>query len=109
MGGTGPSGAVAPSRVPPELAKGGVGRGPSSALEVDQVLEDLVGARDHAAVGLEAALGDDQPGELLGEVDVGHLQSAGVEHAAPTDAGEADGGRAGVDADAEGRAAGLLQ
>src|SRR3954470_23607307 len=31
------------------------------ALEVDQVLQDLVGAGDHAAVGLEAALGDDQP------------------------------------------------
>src|SRR3954469_23356444 len=92
-----------------ERADGGAEGGPHSALEVDQVLQDLVGGGDHAAVGLEAALGDDEAGELLGEVDVGHLQSAGVEHAAPTDAGQADGGRTGVDADAEGRAAGLLQ
>src|SRR3712207_8659734 len=48
-----------------------------SALEVHQVLQHLVGAGDDAAVGLEAALGDDQPGELLGQVDVGHLQRAG--------------------------------
>src|SRR3954468_12992535 len=109
MGVTGPSGAVAPSRVPPELAKGGVGRGPSSALEVDQVLEDLVGARDHAAVGLEAALGDDQPGELLGEVDVGHLQRAGVEHAATTRTGLADHRVAVVVTDPEGAVAGLLE
>ena len=33
-------------------------------------------AGDHAAVRLEAALGDDQAGELLGEVDVRHLQRA---------------------------------
>src|SRR6185503_13906407 len=53
--------------------------GPSSALEVDEVLQQLVGGGDDAAVRLEAALGDDQAGELLGEVDVGHLQRTGVE------------------------------
>src|SRR4051794_32426789 len=94
---------------PARACEGRGGRGPSSALEVDQVLEDLVGAGDHAAVGLEAALGDDQPGELLGEVDVGHLQRAGVEHAATTRTGLADHCVAGVVTDPEGAVAGLLE
>src|SRR4051794_1205950 len=49
---------------------------PSAALllHVDQLVEDLVGRGDHLAVRLESALGDDQPGELLRQVDVGHLQ-----------------------------------
>src|SRR2546423_8323492 len=49
-------------------------RGSGVVLEGDQVLEDLVGGGDHAGVGLEATLGDDQVGELLGEVHVRHLQ-----------------------------------
>src|SRR6185369_15969386 len=39
-------------------------------LEVDELLEHLVGRRDDPAVGLEAALGRDHPGELGREVDV---------------------------------------
>src|SRR5918997_3714421 len=76
----------------------GHGRGEvlRSALEVDQVLQHLVGAGDDAAVGLETALGDDQPGELLGQVDVGHLQRTGDEAAAPTGARLADGRLTGV-------------
>src|SRR5688500_2941419 len=34
-------------------------------LQIDQVLEQLVGGRDEARVGLEAALSDDQVRELL--------------------------------------------
>src|SRR3954452_24851515 len=94
---------------PARAREGRRGRGLSSALEVDQVLEDLVGAGDHAAVGLEAALGDDQPGELLGEVDVRHLQRSGRQRAAATRTGRADLGHAGVHADAEGAVARLLQ
>src|SRR6185312_5388594 len=48
-------------------------------LEVGQLLQHLVRGRDDAGVGLEAALGDDQVGELLREVDVRHLESAAVE------------------------------
>src|SRR5919107_48858 len=47
------------------------------ALEVDEVLEELVGGRDHARVGLEAALRGDHVGELRREVDVRHLDRAG--------------------------------
>ena len=39
------------------------------SLEVDQVLEDLVGRRDHLRVGLEAALGHDHVRELLRQID----------------------------------------
>src|SRR4051794_6014921 len=98
-----------PSSTRHQRAKGGEEGGPRSALEVDQVLEDLVGAGDHAAVGLETTLGDDQPGELLGEVDVRHLQRAGVQHAATTRPGLADHRGAGVVPDAEGTVAGLLE
>ena len=44
------------------------------ALEVHQLLQDLVRGGDDAGVGLEAALGDDPVGELLGQVHVGHFQ-----------------------------------
>ncbi len=40
------------------------------ALEVDELLEDLVGGGDHARVRLESALSHDQVGELGGEVHV---------------------------------------
>src|SRR5688572_2811456 len=101
------NGLSAEPRAEPE--KRGGQRGPSSALEVHQVLQDLVGAGDDTAVGLEAALGDDQPGELVGQVDVGHLQRAGHEGAAATAAGLADRRLTGVVADPEGAVAGLGQ
>src|SRR3954453_1668710 len=47
------------------------------AVEVDQVLQHLVGGGDHARVGLEAALRADHVRELLGEVHVRHLDGAG--------------------------------
>src|SRR3954449_4199821 len=47
------------------------------AVEVDQVLQHLVGGGDHARVGLEAALRADHVRELLGEVHVRHLDLAG--------------------------------
>src|SRR6476646_10268816 len=62
----------------------------SSALDVDQVLQDLVGGGDDPRVRLEAALGDDQVGELLRQVDVRHLQDAARELAARAAAGGAD-------------------
>src|SRR3954453_22697200 len=96
----------------PVTPGGGPGRAsasPGSALEVDQVLQDLVGAGDHAAVRLEAALGHDEAGELLAEVDVRHLQGTGVEDAAPTGAGHVDHRHPGVGAPPEGGATGLLQ
>src|SRR4051794_37358485 len=46
------------------------------AVEVDQVLQHLVGGGDHARVGLEAALRADHVRELLGEVHVRHLDGA---------------------------------
>src|SRR3954471_4714524 len=57
------------------------------ALQVGELLQHLVGGGDDARVGLEAALGDDQVRELLGEVDVAHLESAG------DDAAESRGAR----------------
>src|SRR5439155_8656129 len=62
------------------------------AVHVDQVLEHLVGRRDDPGVGLEAALGGDQVGELAREVDVRHLERARAglaEHAGL--AGRSDG------------------
>src|SRR3954451_22798067 len=47
------------------------------AVEVDQVLQHLVGGGDHARFGLEAALRADHVRELLGEVHVRHLDLAG--------------------------------
>src|SRR4051794_10402024 len=69
------------------------------AVEVDQVLEHLVGRGDHARAGLEAALRGDHGRELRGEVDVRHLDGArrrGAEDA--TLAGGVDGLGAGVGA-----------
>src|SRR4051794_12870474 len=51
------------------------------ALEVDQVLEDLVRGGDHARVRLEAALRDDHVRELGRQVHVRHLQEAGLDRA----------------------------
>src|SRR3712207_7234727 len=42
--------------------------GSGLALDVHQVLEDLVGGGDHAGVGLEPAVGNDHVAELLGQV-----------------------------------------
>src|SRR5690242_18779487 len=39
-------------------------------LQADQALQHLVGGGDHPRVGLEAALGDDQVGQLGGQVHV---------------------------------------
>ena len=59
------------------------GRGCSAverlALEVGELLQHLVGGGDDAGVGLETTLGDDQVGELLREIDVRHLESAGLQ------------------------------
>ena len=59
------------------------GRGPSAeerlALEVGELLQHFVGGGDDAGVGLETTLGDDQVGELLREIDVRHLESAGLQ------------------------------
>src|SRR5450631_451204 len=41
-----------------------------SLLDAHQVLQHLVAGGDHLGVRLEPALGDDQVGELLGQVDV---------------------------------------
>src|SRR3954451_7241665 len=46
------------------------------ALQVDELLQDLVRRGDDAGVGLEAALGDDHVGELERQVDVRHLERA---------------------------------
>src|SRR4051795_10594791 len=97
-----------PSSTRHQRAKGGEEGGPRSALEVDQVLEDLVGAGDHAAVGLETTLGDDQAGELLVEVHVRHIKSPRHTRAATGDAGRFDLGHAPLDADAEVAVARLL-
>ena len=67
-----------------------------SALDVDELLEDLVGGGDDARAGLEAALGEDQVGELAGQVDVRHLDRAGDDLAAAALAGDAEAGGAGV-------------
>src|SRR5690606_33554131 len=75
-----------------------VGMVPRSATQVDDFLEHLVGSGDDAGVALEAALGDDQPGELLGEVDVRHLEGARRHRAAASGAGHPDLGEAGVGA-----------
>src|SRR4051794_9676053 len=66
------------------------------ALELHQVAEDLVRAGDDPGVGLEAALGDDQVGELLGQVDVRHLERAGGELTPTGAARNAELGQAGV-------------
>src|SRR5699024_10654804 len=79
------------------------------ALDVDQVLEDLVAGGDHLRVRLETALGDDQVGELGTEVDVAHLECAAVHRAAATGGGDADLGQARVGAGPEGGVAQLLQ
>ena len=67
----------------PRKAPDRPGRGPSAeeqlALEVGELLQHLVGGGDDAGVGLETALGDDQVGELLREIDVRHLESAGLQ------------------------------
>src|ERR1700712_2802244 len=72
--------------------------GRSLLLHLDEVLQDLVGRGDHLAVGLETALGDDQAGELLGEVDVRHLERSGRERAPASRAGRADLRGPGIDA-----------
>lgn len=40
------------------------------ALHVDQILEHFINSRDDAGVRLEAALRDDEIGELISNVDV---------------------------------------
>src|ERR1044071_3252317 len=45
-------------------------------LEVHDLLQHLVRVRDHAAIRLEPALGDDHARELLREIDVRHLECA---------------------------------
>jgi hypothetical protein len=83
------------------------------ALEVDELLQDLVGGRDDAGVRLQAALRDDEVGELLREVDVRHLEDADGEHAAAVRSRDAGGGalddRAAVDGGAQQRPADLGQ
>src|SRR5436309_11756119 len=82
--------------------------GPLS-LEVDDVLEQLVRGGDHPGVGLETTLSDNHLGELLAEVDVGHLDRAGGQGAAAAGAARADQRQARVHRRAEQRTAGLLE
>ena len=67
----------------PRMAPDRPGRGPSAeerlALEVGELLQHFVGGGDDAGIGLETSLGDDQVGELLREIDVRHLESAGLQ------------------------------
>src|SRR5450830_186094 len=86
-----------------------LGRVETSALEVDELLQQLVGRRDDARVRLETALGDDQVGELARQVHVGHLERAAREPAATARAGRTDLRVAGVDGRAEQRPTGLLE
>src|SRR3954470_6038705 len=79
------------------------------ALQVHELLEDLVARGDDAAVGLEATLGDDQVGELLGQVDVRHLQRAAGDQAEARGAGGAHLGQTRVHGAAEHRVTDLLQ
>src|SRR3954447_20005770 len=67
------------------------------AVEVDQVLQHLVGRRDDARVGLEAALRGDHLRELAGEIHVRHLQLApdGLAEARPRSANKLVTRRAG--------------
>src|SRR5262249_48815675 len=81
----------------------------ASALHVHEVLEDLVGGGDDTAVRLEAALGDDEVGELLREVHVAHLQRTGGQGAPAASTGDADLGDTGGVAGPVGGVACLLQ
>src|SRR3954471_14032647 len=83
--------------------------GQALPLEVDDVLQDLVRRGDDAGVRLEAALGDDQVRELLGQVDVAHLERAGGQLAAAVRTRLADVGDTRVDRVAVERAADLLE
>ena len=103
--------AIARGTAAPAALDGDAGRASrrASALDVDEVLEDLVGGGDHARVRLEPALGDDQVGELLGEVDVAHLERAAEDRADAAGARACDLHRPGVGRRARTRVAGLLQ
>src|SRR4051794_34584085 len=73
---------VSPSGAPGAASYAEAAPDPGSlVLEVDELLEHVVGGRDHARVGLEAALRGDHPRELLREVDVRHLDRRAGEHA----------------------------
>lgn len=61
---------------------------------VDGFLRDGVKGGYRLGIGLKGALCDDQVGELGGDVDVGSLQRASLERAAPTRAGHAHRGKA---------------
>src|SRR4051794_9676192 len=67
----------APRRCSSIMVLLGFRSGQGLVVHVDQVLEHLVRSRDDPGVGLEAALGGDEAGELAGHVDVRHLQRAG--------------------------------
>lgn len=69
------------------------------ALQVHQFLQDLVGGGDDAGVGLEAALGDDQVGELLGQVHVRHFQGPGGDGSEASRSRSAENGSSGVRGD----------
>src|SRR5947207_7890389 len=60
------------------------------SLEVDEVLQQLVGCGNDSGVGLEAALGHDHVGELLTEVDVRHFQRPGGQLTTTAGSGNAD-------------------
>src|SRR3954463_4967553 len=107
--------ATAPQPAAPGHDEGPAGGGSlvvpfrASALDVDQVLQQLVRGGDNPGVGLEAALGDDQVRELLRQVDVRHLEHAAGDEAEAELAGGADLRQAGVDRGAVHRVADLLQ
>lgn len=79
------------------------------ALEVAELLQDLIRGGDDAGVGLEAALGDDQVGEFLGQVHVRHFQRSTGEAPDPGVARSAELHAAGVGGSNVGRTAGFLQ
>ena len=78
-------------------------------LEVHDLLQDLVAGGDHAGIGLEAALRDDEARELLRQVHVGHLQRGPLDGALPPAVGGIDVRIAGVDRRGEGGIPDLLQ
>src|SRR5437763_12252665 len=101
-----------PLLVAPRLGRSGHGlayRLALLALEVDEVLQELVGCGDDPGVGLEATLGHDHLGELLAEVDVRHFDRAGGQQAPAVGAGRAQLGQTRVDRLPVERAADLLE
>ncbi len=67
------------------------------ALQAQDGLQHGVARDNRLGVGLEAALGDDHVGQLLGQVNVGHFKRTGQELSLALGAALADIGGAAVD------------